>query len=98
MTSKKKRNVAPFPKVKVTNLTDAPLFIGIKSDKASGVWLGPNGQSTDNFTFIGLDLSDPRVRNTLRDLANTGKVTITVVETLDKAIGITTSTTTTAGG
>lgn len=77
-----------FPKLTITNLTNAPLYLGIMTYKRSGIWLGPNGSGSHSITVSGVDLSDPRTVKTLKNLITASKISVTVTETLNTALGI----------
>lgn len=95
--NKRKSRPVYFPKITVVNLTDQPLYLGLKSRKSSGIYLAPNGSVGDSTTLEGLDWSDLRVVRTLGNLYTTGKVSISLAETVTQALlqvpGVTTSTT-----
>jgi hypothetical protein len=90
-----------FPKVTVCNETGGPLFLGFPIKKGKkGIWLAPNGETGDCYTFVGLDVNDRRIRQLLGSYAyqsSPAKITIALAETLEVYLGSTTTTTTTTG-
>ena len=80
-----------FPKVTVCNQTTEPLFLGfpVKGQK-KGIWLAPNGQTGNCYTFVGLNVNDVRIRRLLQSYAyqsSPAKITVTLAETLAQHLG-----------
>lgn len=98
--NKRKSRPVYFPKIVVTNLTNQPLYIGVKSRESSGVYLAPSGSDGDEITLEGIDWSDIRIVRTLGNLYTNEKISITLADSLTEALlkvpGVTTSTTTTS--
>lgn len=98
--NKRKSRPVYFPKIVVTNLTNQPLYIGVKSRESSGVYLAPSGSDGDEITLEGIDWSDIRIVRTLGNLYTNGKISIALAESLTASLlkvpGVTTSTTTTS--
>ncbi|GIW59054.1 MAG: hypothetical protein KatS3mg087_0120 [Patescibacteria group bacterium] len=83
-----RRSPPVYPKLTLTNLTNEPLYVGIKTQKRGGLWLGPSGSGSESLTVSGVDLSDKRTIDTLKTLITGSKISVTVAETLDTALGI----------
>jgi hypothetical protein len=92
-----------YPTIQIRNLTNAPLYVGLKGKTASGFTLAPagtqvGGEYVDRIRIKGLDLSDRKVYGTLWRLHYVeGKAEVTVVDsslinTLISVMGTTTTT------
>ena len=88
-----------FPKVRICNQLDVPLYLGIRGRRnRSGIWLAPAGETGDCYTFYGLDVNDRRVRELLKNYAYRREpawITVELVESLPEYLGSTTTTTST---
>lgn len=93
---RRKRRVPVFPKIRITNLTNEVLYIGIRTKQGTGIYLAPSGQPGSSIDVEGLDLADEKVLVTLGNLYTTGKVNYTVLQTFTDALlsvrGVTTTT------
>lgn len=90
------RRKAPlYPVLRVTNKTAGILYVGIPSRDRNGTYLAPSGQTGDYIDLYGVDLADERIVGTVRKLAGSGAVIVSVVGDLYSSLSVTTTTTTT---
>jgi len=89
-----RRNHPPaYPKLRITNLTNQVLYVGIKTANVAGVYLAPNGQTGDRITLLGVDLTDKNTVNVLTTLARLDKILVEQVGDFYTSYQVTTSTT-----
>jgi len=93
-----RRNHPPkFPKLKILNLTSGVLYLGIKTPKFSGIYLAPKGQTGDNVTLVGVDLTDKATVRVLTQLVSEQKIMVDLVEGFYAAYSLSVPTSTTSG-
>lgn len=88
-----RRKPPAIPDLRVTNLTSDYLYLGVKAHGMQGIWLAPNGQEDDSVVLVGLDFNDWRVVDTLKNLANELKISVSLDEDVLTGLGIATTTT-----
>ena len=83
-----------FPKVRVCNQLDVPLYLGFSAKGVKGVWLAPAGETGDCFTFVGLDVNERRVYSVLKSYAyvkDPAWITVQLEQSLPEYLGSTTT-------
>lgn len=89
-----RRNHPPaYPKLRITNLTNKVLYVGLKTANAAGVYLAPYGQTGDKITLTGVDFTDKNTVNVLTTLAKLDKIRVEQLGDFYTSYQVTTSTT-----
>jgi len=75
-----------FPKIEICNKTDQPLYLGFNARGVQGIWLAPANEIGDCYVFVGLDVNDLRVRETLKNMLSSDppQVSVRQVESVEE--------------
>ncbi len=87
-----RRNRPPlFPKMRIWNKTTNPVYVGIKTANAAGIWLAPKGDDGASIDLVGIDFTHENTVNALKRLVRTGVIGIHQVSGFYEAYSIPTT-------
>lgn len=94
MSYTRKNHPPPFPALTIRNLTNQVLYIGINAANTKGFYLNKFGRTGDSITVYGVDFTDDKTVKTLKRLAGTGKILVTLAQNFYQSLAITSPATT----